>query len=316
MQHFLYGNIDLCNRPPPILIKHLQDDRIVATASQKLCMFKLFPIIFSDIVCNIPSYIAYKQLREIVDLVFSSPFRKSWIPILRDLCIAFHHSMLLYFPNKMVPKIHFVCEYDSIIYDYGPPLRYWCFRYESYHAYFKKITNRSNNFKNIPKMLATRYSLKQCLKLSRLLFFKTSDFVVGIKKTRVNVFNNEMKYILRTHFGSIDIETNLIQCSTLYHQNIEYRQSAVYIVDLTSITEQPVFVQIISILKTNEKWWLLVDLLETSTYDENLFAWEIKSIDRYNILDPSCLKYYYKGLDIYELNNSTFVTFTARLTLY
>lgn len=123
-QHFFYGNIDICNRPPPILVKHLQDDRIVGTASQKLCLFKVFPIIFNDIICNIPSYITYKQLREIIDLVLSSPIRKSWIPVLRDLCIAFHCSMSLYVPNKITPKIHFVSEYDEIINDFGPPSRY------------------------------------------------------------------------------------------------------------------------------------------------------------------------------------------------
>lgn len=59
-----------------------------------------------------------------------------------------------------------------------------------------------------------------------------------------------------------------------------------------------------------------MESLETLTYDENLFAWEIKSVDRYKILDPSDLKYYYKPLDIYQLNNSSFITFTCRFTLY
>lgn len=316
MENFLYGNIDACNRPPPILVKHLQNDRIVATASQKLCMFKLFPIIFNDIIDNLPSFVIYKQLREILDLVLSVPFRKQWLPVLRDLCIAFHHSMLIHFPSKMIPKIHFVCEYEQIIEDYGPSLRQWCFRYEACHAYFKKITTRSNNFKNIPKMLATRYRLKQRFKWSRSFHMKSSDFVVGIKKVRANVFNNQMKQILRTHFGNIDLDKDLVQSNKLFHQNIESCRSAVYVIDLTKNTEQPIFVQITFIVKMSEKWWLLVDLLETLSYDEHLFAWEVRSIDRFTILDPSRLKYYYKGLDIYELNNSSFISFTARLTLF
>jgi len=316
MENFLYGNMDSCNRPPPILVKHLQNNRIVATASQKLCMFKLFPIIFNDIICNIPSFIVYQQLREIVDLVLSSPFRKQWIHVLRDLSTAFHHSMLTHFPDKMIPKIHFVCEYAQIIQDFGPSIRQWCFRYEGCHAYFKKITSRSNNYKNIPKMLSTRYRLKQCFKLSRSFHLKSLDFVVGIQKVRTGLFNNQMKQLLRTHFGKIDIEEDLIQCNKLFHQNVEYCRSAVYIIDLIKVTEQPVFVQIISIVKMNEKWWLVVDLLETLVFDENLFAWEVKSIDRFSILDPSCLKYFYKRLDIYELNNSSFISYTGRLTLY
>ena len=134
--------MDARNRPPSILVKHLQNDRIVATASQKLCLFKLFPIIFNDIICTIPSFIVYKQLREIIDLVLSSPFRKQWLPILRDLSKAFQHSMLIHFPNKLIPKIHFVCEYSQIIEDFGPSIRQWCFRYEASHAYFKKSRNQ------------------------------------------------------------------------------------------------------------------------------------------------------------------------------
>ena len=109
---------------------------------------------------------------------------------------------------------------------------------------------------------------------------------------------------------------DLIQSNKLFHQNIEYCRSVVYIIDLMKITEQPVFAQVNFILKMNEKWWMLVDLLEILSYDENLFAWEVKSIDRFAILNPSDLKYFHKGLDIYELNNSSFISFTGRLTLY
>ncbi|CAF1538951.1 unnamed protein product [Adineta steineri] len=37
----------------------------------------------------------------------------------------------------------------------------------------------------------------------------------------------------------------------------------------------------------DQKWWLLMDLLNTIAYNEDLFAWEIKSIDHYSIIDPS-----------------------------
>ncbi|CAF5226233.1 unnamed protein product, partial [Rotaria magnacalcarata] len=122
---FPYGHFDTSDRPPPIQVKHLQNDRISATASQKLCIFRLFPFIFYNIIDKIPSIIVYKQLREILDLVLSTPFRKEWLPILRDLCIAFQQSMLIYFPTKMVPKCHFVLEYDQIIKDYGPARKNW-----------------------------------------------------------------------------------------------------------------------------------------------------------------------------------------------
>ena len=316
MEDFQYGYFDARNRPPPILVKHMQNDRINATAAQKLCLFRLFPIVFNDFIHAVPSMIVYKQLRDMLDLVLSIPFRKQWIPVLHDLCVAFHESMLLYFPTKIVPKVHFVCEYDKIINDYGPSIRQWCFRYEGCHAYFKKITLRSSNFKNVAKMLVTRYSLKQAFKLSRLSHIRDLHYAVGIANIQRTSFTTQIKNILISHFGHINLEKDLIKCNKLFHDNVEYCRSSVHVLDLRNPDEQPIFVQIIYILKNNEKWWLLVDTLETIGYDESLCSWEVKSMDRLSLMDPYHMKYYYKGLDIYELNNSSFVSFTARLTLH
>lgn len=316
MENFMYGYFDIPNQPPPIQVKHLRNDQIVATASQKLCLFKLFPIIFHDIINDIPSFIVYKHLREILDLVLSVPFRKQWLPVLRDYCLAFNQSMVAYFPSKMIPKVHFICEYEQIIHDFGPSTRYWCFRYESSHVYFKRVVNRSNNFKNIPKMLSTRYCLKQSFRLSQSQLLKTMHYSVGMKKLQYADFDARMKTVLRQHFGDIDIYKDLVQCTKLYHENIEYCRSGIYIIDLTNPDEQPIFAQVVFIIRMEEKWWLLVDILRTKSYDENLFSWEVQSMNHYSILDPGVMKYFYKGLSIYELKNSSFVSFTARLTFY
>ncbi|CAF3813633.1 unnamed protein product [Rotaria sp. Silwood1] len=306
MENFEYGRFDTSNRPPPIQVKHLQKGRIVATAAQKLCIFKLFPIIFHDIICHLPSFIVYKVLREILDLVLSYPFRKQWLPVLGDLCDTFHQMMLTHFPNNMIPKVHFVREYERIIYDYGPAIKQWCFRYEACHSYFKKITMRTNNFKNTPKMLATRYCLKQCFKFANLSRLKNLNYLVGVKRIRSTCFNMSMKNVLMNHFGRINLEENLNQCNKLIHENIEFCRAAVYVMNVEPLNEQPVFAQIVFILKMDEKWWLFADILNTISYNEELFAWEIKSIDRYVILDPCQLKYYYKGLDVYQVNNSKY----------
>ena len=315
---FQYGYFDNNNKPPPILVKHLHNDRITATAAQKLCLYKLFPIIFNDIIDQMPSYIVYQLLREILDLVLSQPFRKTWLPTLRELCKAFHQAMLDHFPNKVSPKIHFVSEYGEIINYFGPIVRQWCFRYESCHAYFKKLTMRTNNFKNIPKMLVTRYRLKQCLKFSSLSVTRLSQYTIGIKKVHNRCFNIPMKHVLLAHFGlgRVDFIHDFYQCRKLINGGIEYCQSAVYIIDLKPSHEQPIFAQIIFILKTNEKWWLLVDILDTEIYSEKLCAWKIQSIGRYSIIDPNEMKYFHKGLDIYVVNDQSYVSFTSRLTLY
>jgi hypothetical protein len=316
MENFQYGYFDSHDQPPPIQVKHLQKGRMAATASQKLCFFKLFPLIFHSIIDQLPSFIVYTQLREMIDLILSAPFRKEWLPVLYDLSIAFHQSMLTYFPTKMIPKLHYATEYAQVISDYGPAIKQWAMRYEAYHAYYKKIVLRSNNYKNISKMLATRFQLKNIYRLSRLTHLKSFDRAIKIQKVENNYFNNAMKQILINHFGSINFSQDLLQCKKFYHENVEYCRSSVYIIDLMHINETPKFIQVIYILKKSNKWWLLVDELKTICYHEKLCAWEITSMNHFSMLDPHDLKYYFKGLDIYELNNSSFVSFTARLTLY
>ena len=67
-----------------------------------------------------------------------------------------------------------------VIYNrYGPPVRYWCMRFEAKHAYFKSLALRIKNFKNIAKSLATRHQHKMCYLLSagKNFFLKVSHLV-------------------------------------------------------------------------------------------------------------------------------------------
>ena len=312
--NFQYGYFDKHDRPPPILSKHLQSDKIVGTAAQKLCFFRLFPIIFHDLIHLLPSMIVYKQLREILDLVLSVPFRKEWIPVLQDNCVAFHESMLCHFPNKIVPKIHFISEYSSIVHDYGPLKRQWCFRYEAAHAYFKKVTVRSNNWKNVPKMLATRFVFKQTFRSFHSWSSNDGCSAVGTRKISDHCFNRKIKHVLTKQFGTIHFIDELVECKKLLCRNIEYVLSAIYIIEMADIDDQPLFGQICYIVKRNEKWWLIVELLETIGFDDNLFAWQLKTTDRFSILDPYQVRYYHKGLDCYRVNHFTYVSFTSRPT--
>lgn len=312
--NFQYGYFDKNDRPPPVLSKHLQSDRIVGTAAQKLCFFRLFPIIFHDLIHLLPSMIVYKQLREILDVVLSIPFRKEWLPSLRDHCAAFQQSMIRHFPEKMVPKIHFICEYASIVQDYGPLKRQWCFRYEAAHAYFKKVAVRSNNSKNVPKMLATRFVFKQCMRSLRSWSSNDACSAVGIRKLSDRSLNEKIKCVFLQHFGTIDFIDGLVECRKLICQNMEYVLSAIYIVGIAVIDDQPLFAQLCFIVKRNGKWWLVVERLETIKFDDNLFAWQLNASGCFSILDPCELRIFYKGLDCYQANNSTYVSFTSRLT--
>jgi hypothetical protein len=187
-------------------------------------------------------------------------------------------------------------------------------RYEGRHAYFKQIATRSNNFKNLAKTLAIRNQLKQCLSVSTSRLLDNEDHACGVKKSKAFHFDNRAKTLLIAHFGTIDLAEHLYECDGLWYDHIEYRQSCVYVVGFENIEERPLFVQIIRIIRSHSKWWLFVDRLITKCYSDALCSWEIESAENFSLVDPHDLKYYHKGLDVYEINNSSFVSLTTRLT--
>ncbi|CAF1531354.1 unnamed protein product [Adineta ricciae] len=146
---FSYGMNDQINRPPTIRSTHLTNSHLVGSASQKMCLFRLIPIIFSDILDQLTNTLdIYTCLREIISYVYSIRFRKSWLSYFHSLTIRFQSLMVYHLPDMMIPKVHFVTEYPKTIGANGPATRFWCIRFEGKHLYFKKLAIRSNNFKN------------------------------------------------------------------------------------------------------------------------------------------------------------------------
>ncbi|CAF0824523.1 unnamed protein product [Didymodactylos carnosus] len=125
---FEYGTNDATNTPPAIRAKHLAKHSIVGSASQKLCLFRLFPIIFFDIIEHLEKFELYVVLREIINYVFALPFRRSWLAYLNTLTTRFQCLMIHHLPDRVIPKIHFTTDYSRLIDMHGPPIR------EYYHV--------------------------------------------------------------------------------------------------------------------------------------------------------------------------------------
>ncbi|CAF4249654.1 unnamed protein product [Rotaria magnacalcarata] len=123
--NFEYGSNDKSNKPPIIKKKHLSKGKIIGTASQKMCLFRLFPIIFHDIFDQLDTKDIYTCLREIISIVFACPLRKSWISYLDSLTIRFQYLMVHIIPNLVKPKVHFITDYAKQIAMNGPPIRHW-----------------------------------------------------------------------------------------------------------------------------------------------------------------------------------------------
>ncbi|CAM4781662.1 unnamed protein product [Rotaria magnacalcarata] len=149
MNTFNYGMNDQSNKPPKIRAEHLTNSRIIGSASQKLCLFKLIPIIFDDVIDQLTNTLdIYTCLHEIISYTYSTKFRKSWLPYLDSLTTRFQSLMVHHLSQVVISKVHFVTEYSRLIGANEPATHFWCMRFEGKYLYFKQLAIRSLNFKN------------------------------------------------------------------------------------------------------------------------------------------------------------------------
>ncbi|CAF1035257.1 unnamed protein product [Rotaria sordida] len=212
---FEYGINDKSNKPPVIRKKHLNKGKIVGTASQQMLLFKLFPIIFYDIIDRLETKEIYICLREIVSLVFACPFRKSWLSYLQSLSIRFQCLMVHLLPQLVTAKVHFVTDYAKQIEMNGPAIRHWCMRFESKHQVFKQLAVKSNNFKNIRYTLSKRNQMHQCHLLSFSNYYTIVNEGYSLLEREFYTLPIHVRKLLEKYVEYIDHTTKIMEYQRL-----------------------------------------------------------------------------------------------------
>jgi len=311
---FEYGQNDNSNKPPTVRPKHLANNHIAGSASQKLLLFQMLPIIFNDVIDRLTDLLPiYTFLREIVSIVFATRIRESWLAYLTSLITSFHSLMIDKLPDNITAKVHFITHYPELIKRNGPARNYWCQRFEGKHLYFKKLALRSSNFNNIPFTLAKRHQLRLSLLLSYENFYNLMDKSISTKTIKSSQLPIEIKRLLLQH--QLDSLT-YIECQALIHKHVKYIKNSVFIITLHHEEEIPEFILLRYILKLNDSWKLIVQHLETLSFDQTLWSYEIVYLEKFSVMDlDECVNILPHGLDIYFVKNSSFVNILTRLTI-
>ncbi|CAF5096171.1 unnamed protein product [Rotaria sp. Silwood1] len=255
LEAFEYGQNDQSNKPPTVRPKHLTNNHIPGSASQKLLLFQMLPIIFHDVINRLIDLLPiYTCLREIVSIVFATRIRKSWLLYLTSVPISFHSLMIDKLPDNITAKVHFITHYPELIKRNGPPRNYWCQRFEDKHLYFKKLAIRSTNFKNVSFTLAKRHQLRLGLLLSYEKFYHLIDQTISTKSIKSSQLPINIKLLLvQNHLDSL----TYIECQTLIHNHVKYIKNSVFIIALHHGEEIPEFVLLRYILKLTDTWKLI-----------------------------------------------------------
>ena len=221
---FIFGFYGSPNKPPPVKTQHLSNSNITGTASQKLCLFRLFPIIFEDIIDRLSLYPLYTILREIVGDIYGNPIRKSWLSYLDGLCKQFYCLTIERLPDQVTPKVHFITEYPRSIEKHGLHSLNSCIRFEAKHLYFKQLANRTFNFKNPLLTMSKRHQLRNCFLSHSNSFFSSSLNIRSCKTITLMNLSIPMRHLLMNDIGHSD---PVRESLSIYYHSIHIKPNAI-----------------------------------------------------------------------------------------
>lgn len=271
LDNFKFGAVDDLSRPVQQKKTILAEASLCGTACQKLCLFRLLPLIIGNYIPqgNVV-WLLYLLCREIGDIILSPRIEREWLTHLEYLVHEFLKTFNQVNPQSMTPKFHFILHYSRLISELGPVRQLWCMRYEAKHQYFKKVASKLNNCKNITKSFATKHQLHQCWEQA------SSDFLQQ-EASSING-GNEIKFSALTP----DIQSTILQfCDVdpahmeddetiwksrgIYVDHMKYCIGTVLVLDLVHEEKVPVFFKITHCLRFRAQW-LLCGRIYTCAY--------------------------------------------------
>jgi hypothetical protein len=311
--YFVYGFNDSSNKPPAVKKQHLTLSNIAGSASQKLCQFQLFPIIFHDIIDNLTLFLLYTILREIISYIYANPISKSWVSYIDGLCKQFQSLMIEHLPDHITPKVHFITEYPRSIETHGLPIMNSCIRFESKHAYFKQVAVRSFNFKNPLITLSKRHQLRHCL-LNKSDSCVILSSITSRSSKPIEWFELSLpvQHLLVEYVNSA---ASMHRSSSIYYHHIHLKLKSILVHQLAHAEKIPVFCQIHHLLNIEGKWFIIAEKLNTISFNENLWSYEIESTGTLIKVDiQHCFDLMPHCLDIYVVGGARYVNVLTRLT--
>ena len=169
IQSFPYGYSHIKDKP--CVIKDSDLDRQSSSnlgqgAARMWLLAQVLPLILSSLVdTDTEHWACFASLLEIMAISFSNTICQETILYLKT---AVKEHLALFkrvFPDApIIPKQHFLVHLPSQLFKFGPLIRSWCMRFEGKHAYFKDLSKKIKNFKNIALSLALKHQKIECAK--------------------------------------------------------------------------------------------------------------------------------------------------------
>ena len=276
---FHYSFNDLANKPSPKFtnegIKKLGNYLTKQRAAQNWCLARMIPFLIGDFLAEDNKYyIHFLLLLDIMDLIFAPKIAKEHILVLEDLIRQFVDTFSELYPTvQPINKFHHMVHFPDIIRVHGPPVIYWCMRYEGYLNLVKQYAKSANNFVNFAKSAACNLQSIFCANLLDPDCFQKEKFVAGPSTT-----GPLTDFVPSSNVKSCISPDGLVSIAQWVTFNgWEYRPNAIVLLRHSFATESglPEFAQIDKVFVHYGNHYFLLTLIETIEFDSHFHSFKV-----------------------------------------
>lgn len=324
IQKFPYGYSEVKDKPAVIKLtdlEHSASTNLGQSAAQMWELTSILPFILEITIMDRESihYKCFLSLLEIMGLCFSRKICTSSIIYLKGLIKDHLKLFKEIYGGNIIPKQHYLVHIPSQILMFGPLISAWCMRFEAKHSFFKDISRKVKNFKNLPYTLAMRHQTMESSDTISLdgesdpsPLFKY-DILCGkshqLTGTQHEYAKNQLQRFYPTELNLDNIK--IWECQSIAVHGTLYKPGHNnYLLIQVKDDNLPEFSRIAKIWSTSSHGTIFVlTVMETLTFSDDLNAFQIaecRQAQGYEIIQQSNL-FDYKVLHAYTSNTAKYI---------
>lgn len=275
------------NKPGEIRVDDIGDNgNLKQSASQMMGLVHSLPFFINEWIDNNEQaqqlMLNYVRLLQIFNVILSYEIHQNTIDILTRMIEIYVLEFNNLYPNKIVPKFHFLIHIPRYIKLFGPARQQWCFRFEAAHNYYKALVPIVRNFKNMPYTLSYRHQARLCFRLKSIsndvdknFFCNPNSIDFGQTVIVSNLYNAQLLY---DNFGDlIHADLPILRSPKVERYGTIYKPKSII---LTNCDEYslPQFGIICEIFVINEQILIVYNDLLSTHYSQLFNAYRVEVI--------------------------------------
>lgn len=277
---------------------------IKGSAAEKLCFFRFFSLLVGDSVPEgNPAYQVYLELRAIMDIVLAPQVSRGSVAYLKVLIEDFYSAFKETFADvSIIPKMHYLTHYPSFLLLYGPLSKLSCMRFEAKHQFFKSLTRKVRNFKNISTTLSRRHQMQLMYALTQP---QESLTIIGSKRLEPDLLPDLLKDRLRELWPN----TADVHCADSVTVSGRTISVGAVVPLLVPDDDLPEFAKVTLIAVCNLKLFVFATILDTRYFDEHFHAFVVEST-AHNVIIENVQHHreFYDQLYMYKQGGNNYVS--------